>query len=135
MNLDQWKEKVNAGGFQTLGFVRRALAHSSLGKAERKTVLVIASSYFDQNPSPPRNSNAPKPKPKKDFALGTNGIGTDGEGDCLAVTMCTIALDPKMRDAVNRLLSQAREEGDITLPLLSSRFARLCKVAGRANGT
>lgn len=131
MNIDQWKEKIDAGGFQTLGFVRRALSHASLGKREKKMVAVHAAAYFDKNPAPPANKRTDKPaKPKKAFAVGTNGIGPDGEGDCLAVTMVTIAHNPKLRDSVNRLLSQAREEGDITLPVLSSRFARICKIAG-----
>ena len=133
MNIDQWKEKIKAGGFQTLGFVRRALGHSSLGKGERKIVNSFAISHFAANPTPPANKRAPAKPPKKAFAVGTNGIGPDGEGDCLAVTMVAIAHDPKLRDQVNRMLSQAREEGDITLPVLSSRFARICKIASGRN--
>jgi hypothetical protein len=143
MDLDQWKEKITAGGFQTLGFVRRAIAHSKLGKAERKTVLLIADDYFTKNPATLRNAKTTRSSgrrkvtkrngKKPDMALGINGIGTDGEGDCLAVTMCVIAHDPKMRDSINRMLSQAREEGDLTLPVLSSRFARICRIASRAH--
>lgn len=132
LTLETFTQKVEAGDYETAINASRALAHVKLTKRNKAAARQAIEAHFSKgNKGSDESSERPQGTRKRVAGAmhGFNGIGKNGEGDCLAVTMCEIACDAKARDQINRLLSQGREE-NVTLPELSSQFARMCQAIG-----
>ena len=134
ITLEEFTQKVESNGYSEVN-AKRALGQLELGKKDKAAARKVVESHFKNGNGESKKTNkkiAKKSKKRRPSGSmhGANGLSVNGEGDCFAVTMCEIACNPIMRDPVNRLLSQAREE-NVPIPAVSARFARMCKAVDK----
>lgn len=133
LTFDTFIKKVGDGHYSSETNARRAVGQTKFNKRQKGQALAAVATHFKKGSqtAPKRvTRRASNGQKLRGAVFGENDVKLDGVGDCSAVALVEAALDEGTRDKINRLLSLAREE-NVTLPILSARFARVCTLVNR----